>query len=280
MLVEWTGVVGHATGRRVNAVTGRMREALTTRAVNYRVTDVQVDDGQLQLDQYTMRGQFAVRFGDDRSEQDRSVVRQGHVRTAFNSPYWPFVLATTSVGQEGLDFHVYCHAVTHWNLPANPVDLEQREGRVHRYKGHAVRKNVASAHRAELAGPVTRGGRSSTPRRTLEHRAPATSCRTGSTPSRVAPASNGRCRPFRCRPTFDGSRSYTARSPLTAWCSASLGRRTSSRSSPICTEGARASERRAAHRPFTAADGYGDPCARAGDGASRRASPMVSRPRR
>ncbi len=31
----------------------------------------------------------------------------------------------------------------HWNLPSNPVDLEQREGRIHRYKGHAVRKNVA-----------------------------------------------------------------------------------------------------------------------------------------
>jgi hypothetical protein len=56
------------------------------------------------------------------------------------------VLVTTSVGQEGLDFHHYCHAVVHWNLPTNPVDLEQREGRVHRYKGHAVRKNVASRH--------------------------------------------------------------------------------------------------------------------------------------
>jgi hypothetical protein len=52
------------------------------------------------------------------------------------------------VGQEGLDFHNYCHAVLHWNLPTNPVDLEQREGRVHRYKGHAVRKNIAAAHRA------------------------------------------------------------------------------------------------------------------------------------
>jgi hypothetical protein len=55
------------------------------------------------------------------------------------------VLVSTSVGQEGLDFHHYCHAVTHWNLPSNPVDLEQREGRIHRYKGHAVRKNVAAA---------------------------------------------------------------------------------------------------------------------------------------
>lgn len=67
------------------------------------------------------------------------------VRDAFNSPFWPFVLVSTSVGQEGLDFHPYCHTVVHWNLPSNPVDLEQREGRVHRYKGHAVRKNIARA---------------------------------------------------------------------------------------------------------------------------------------
>lgn len=49
-------------------------------------------------------------------------------------------------GRVGLDFHHYSHAVVHWNLPANPVDLEQREGRVHRYRGHAVRKNVAATH--------------------------------------------------------------------------------------------------------------------------------------
>ena len=75
-----------------------------------------------------------------------AVTRADHVRKAFNSPFWPFVLASTSVGQEGLDFHPYCHAVVHWNLPSNPVDLEQREGRVHRYKGHAVRRNVARQH--------------------------------------------------------------------------------------------------------------------------------------
>lgn len=37
-------------------------------------------------------------------------------------------------------------SVVHWNLPSNPVDFEQREGRVNRFGGHAVRKNVASAH--------------------------------------------------------------------------------------------------------------------------------------
>jgi hypothetical protein len=56
------------------------------------------------------------------------------------------VVATTSVGQEGLDFHTYCHAIVHWNLPSNPVDLEQREGRVHRYKNHAIRKNLATGY--------------------------------------------------------------------------------------------------------------------------------------
>ena len=47
---------------------------------------------------------------------------------------------------EGLDFHPWCHRLIHWNLPGNPVDLEQREGRIHRYKGHAVRRNVAASH--------------------------------------------------------------------------------------------------------------------------------------
>lgn len=63
-----------------------------------------------------------------------------------HSPFRPFVLASTSVGQEGLDFHPYCHAIVHWNLPPNPVDFEQREGRIHRYKGHFIRKNLAALY--------------------------------------------------------------------------------------------------------------------------------------
>jgi hypothetical protein len=43
----------------------------------------------------------------------------------------------------------------HWNLPSNPVDLEQREGRVHRYKGHAVRKNVAHDQRRQWTYTTT-----------------------------------------------------------------------------------------------------------------------------
>jgi hypothetical protein len=101
-------------------------------------------DGNLTIENQRARARFAMRYGDERGEREETQLRKEAVRAAFNSPFWPFVLATTSIGQEGLDFHPYCHAVVHWNLPSNPVDLEQREGRVHRYKGHAVRKNVAT----------------------------------------------------------------------------------------------------------------------------------------
>ena len=75
------------------------------------------------------------------------------LRLAFNSPFPPFVLATTSVGQEGLDFHLWCHAIVHWNLPRSPIVFEQREGRVDRYRGHVQRRNLAETHRpAAFAG--------------------------------------------------------------------------------------------------------------------------------
>jgi len=97
-------------------------------------------NGGLEADQLRIRTTFAQRFGD--LHTDEGVVSQDAVRAAFNSPFRPFVLTSTSVGQEGLDFHPWCHRLVHWNLPGNPVDLEQREGRIHRYKGHAVRRNV------------------------------------------------------------------------------------------------------------------------------------------
>jgi hypothetical protein len=91
---------------------------------------------------------FALAFGEDVSRDagpggSDEKMRKSVVREAFNSPFWPFVLATTSVGQEGLDFHLYCRDVLHWNLPSNPVDLEQREGRINRRDCLAVRESIA-----------------------------------------------------------------------------------------------------------------------------------------
>jgi len=133
-----------AWDRLAEAISG----ALTLRTSAPRVDEFRPGEGggAVTVERRRLRNHFAMRFGAQESDDGKAGAREGQVRQAFNSPFWPLVLASTSVGQEGLDFHAYCHAVMHWNLPANPVDLEQREGRVHRYKGHAVRKNVAAKH--------------------------------------------------------------------------------------------------------------------------------------
>lgn len=96
-----------------------------------------------------MRTHFAVGYFSAKRDEEH-VNRTDNIRRAFNSPFRPFVLATTSIGQEGLDFHAYCRKVVHWNLPSNPIDLEQREGRVNRYKCLAVRQNIAQQYGGEF----------------------------------------------------------------------------------------------------------------------------------
>lgn len=145
-LVEGEGLAASAAPERVAGVAQAMANALSVRPSQIDVDDVGVEDGRIVFrPPIKMRGRFAMRLTEHKDE-DGGTVRLGSVREAFNSPFRPFVLATTSIGQEGLDFHPYCYRVYHWNLPGNPVDLEQREGRVHRFKGHAVRLNVAAAH--------------------------------------------------------------------------------------------------------------------------------------
>jgi hypothetical protein len=103
---------------------------------------------------------FALAFGEETQPEEKAESRASRktaVRESFNSPFWPFVLATTSIGQEGLDFHLYCRDVMHWNLPSNPVDLEQREGRINRFDGLAVRRNVRTDYPlSELPQPGER----------------------------------------------------------------------------------------------------------------------------
>lgn len=146
VLVPAQGFVDTLDDEGVARLATAMTDVIHLRTVNYTVSDVSVQDGQVVVDRTPrLRAHFAVRFGQGRGD-DESQVRSGEVREAFNSPFWPFVLASTSVGQEGLDFHQYAHAIVHWNLPSNPVDMEQREGRIHRFKGHAIRRNIAADH--------------------------------------------------------------------------------------------------------------------------------------
>ena len=145
-LREWLGIVEITSWKDVNKIAEECSSAVSLKSADYVAKDHLGNSGQ---PEHRFRSRFALRLGNERSESDATVIRVGNVRTSFNSPFWPFVLASTSIGQEGLDFHLYCHAIVHWNLPSNPVDLEQREGRIHRFKGHAIRRNVAAAHANE-----------------------------------------------------------------------------------------------------------------------------------
>ncbi len=132
------------TEQTLRSVVDEVVSAMSIVTTNPKVETLSASvEGRVVAARRSMSCRFALRYGDESSDISGEN-RAEDVRTAFNSPFWPFVLATTSAGQEGIDFHRYCHRVVHWNLPSNPVDLEQREGRVHRYKCHAVRKNVAA----------------------------------------------------------------------------------------------------------------------------------------
>lgn len=114
-------------------------------AIGLRTARYEVFDPNDPLARPKLSAHFALRYG-GRKQEVEGGARLPQVRQAFNSPFRPFVLASTSVGQEGIDFHWWCHAILHWNTPASPIDFEQREGRVDRYDGHAVRRNIVQQH--------------------------------------------------------------------------------------------------------------------------------------
>jgi hypothetical protein len=147
VLRDARGLIAADAAKACQTLADSAVDALSVRTATLDVDQLLTDpDNSVALQRQSMRTHFAMRFGSDRTEDQKQMQRDRAVMGAFNSPFWPFVMTTTSVGQEGLDFHWYCHSVTHWNLPSNPVDLEQREGRIQRYKGLAVRKNVARQH--------------------------------------------------------------------------------------------------------------------------------------
>lgn len=127
--------------------------------LSLRASGVEVDDyksfrasavdGDFSRKKTVLRTHYAMDFGSQKLTSAGSN-RLINMRQTFNSPFRPFVLATTSIGQEGLDFHLYCRKIFHWNLPSNPIDFEQREGRIHRYKGHVIRLNLAKKYGSQI----------------------------------------------------------------------------------------------------------------------------------
>ncbi len=90
---------------------------------------------------------FAVGHYCSKSKQNGETVSSANTLNkklaVFNSPFRPFVFTSTSVGQEGFDFHLYCRKIVHWGLVYDPVKFEQREGRINRFHSLCVRANRA-----------------------------------------------------------------------------------------------------------------------------------------
>lgn len=89
---------------------------------------------------------FARRFSPDSGDNGASgssrkgKENQAKIQHAFNSPFWPMMLITTSMGQEGVDLDQYCSRIMHYSLPSNPMSFEQRDGRIDRRRSLLARR--------------------------------------------------------------------------------------------------------------------------------------------
>ena len=75
--------------------------------------------------------------GDDPPDRRPEIVRE------FRQDPLCHILLSTEVGSEGLDFQ-FCDAVINWDLPWNPMRVEQRIGRIDRFGQEAAEVVVAS----------------------------------------------------------------------------------------------------------------------------------------
>jgi len=85
-------------GRMRTAVTRVMRSAIQLRTASLQVESIQIETqtNKISCPPFRLRSHFAQRFGDIHSDSDKTLARKGAVREAFNSPFWPFGLVTTS----------------------------------------------------------------------------------------------------------------------------------------------------------------------------------------
>lgn len=142
VLEEYIYLLYHGNSKKsIEDVKESLLQVLSVKTSNINV-DLQEDTF---YSTHNMRTHFAVAYGNQKMDTESGANRMIGVRDVFNSPFRPFVLASTSIGQEGLDFHYYCRKIFHWNLPSNAIDIEQREGRINRFKGLVVRKRIVES---------------------------------------------------------------------------------------------------------------------------------------
>lgn len=95
---------------------------------------------------------YAERFNEDYTDtgaSETSRIAKNHFQNchnAFNSPFWPMILCTTSANQEGYDLDRYCNRIMHYSLPANTMAFEQRDGRIDRRLSLLARKRMVQLY--------------------------------------------------------------------------------------------------------------------------------------
>ena len=93
--------------------------------------------------------------GDSLSNVTKAKTLERKIKT-FNAPFRPFHFISTSIGQEGFDFHKYCRIIVHWSLVFDPVKFEQREGRIDRSRSYANRLNVYELQKGDVSIALSR----------------------------------------------------------------------------------------------------------------------------
>jgi SNF2 family DNA or RNA helicase len=79
------------------------------------------------------------------AENSREKMKEG-----FNTPFYPMVLITLPLAQEGIDLQKECRRVVHYDLEWNPASLEQRVGRIDRINSLVSRLNRDSGPGTKL----------------------------------------------------------------------------------------------------------------------------------
>jgi hypothetical protein len=120
---------------------GYFRAALET----FEALCENVADGDMKRDWHVLTGLSSPAFYASGAVKDRQRLILG-----FNSPFYPNMLATTSVLQEGVNLHLQCRKVHHYGIAWTPGDNEQRVGRVDRLFGK-VNEHLERDGKAELA---------------------------------------------------------------------------------------------------------------------------------
>ena len=149
VLEESLGLMGKPPSDVVDGIADEMLEALSIRTSPVRMDDIRCNGpgAPIDVDPFNIRTRFALRFGDLRDERGESVQRADTVRKAFNSPFRPFILASTSIGQEGPGFP---HLLPR-RLSLEPAPQSRRSG-----AAGGPRTSLQGARRAQERGRALR----------------------------------------------------------------------------------------------------------------------------